>query len=256
MEQGRRHTMEESVCRSETRSCRGFTLIELLVVVAIIAILAAILFPIFVGAKEHARQTKCLNQLMQLGRGIRLYADDWDGRFPTVRVAGGETPAGTYLNWCGSLDTGGETRPEKGQIFPYVRNVAVYLCPSDKGRPAIQNTKFPQPPPLAVWQKNYPLSYSMNIALSWRKIETMERPGDPGSGRNRRLDKILLLIHEDRSTINDGDFNWKSDLDIPDHVHYDGTTVLYCDLHAKWQNKKSLLAARDRHEFDPDYPVP
>jgi len=39
-----------------TRSGRAFTLIELLVVVAIIAILAAILFPVFARAREKARQ--------------------------------------------------------------------------------------------------------------------------------------------------------------------------------------------------------
>ena len=38
----------------------GFTLIELLVVVAIIAVLAAILFPVFAGAREKARQSACL----------------------------------------------------------------------------------------------------------------------------------------------------------------------------------------------------
>jgi len=37
------------------RSRSGFTLIELLVVIAIIAILGAILFPVFARAREKAR---------------------------------------------------------------------------------------------------------------------------------------------------------------------------------------------------------
>ena len=45
----------------------GFTLIELLVVIAIIALLAAILFPVFAGAREKARQTACLNNNKQQG---------------------------------------------------------------------------------------------------------------------------------------------------------------------------------------------
>ena len=65
------------------RARTGFTLIELLVVIAIIAILAAILFPVFASARAKARQTACASNLRQLGMGIRMYADDWDGGCPS-----------------------------------------------------------------------------------------------------------------------------------------------------------------------------
>jgi prepilin-type N-terminal cleavage/methylation domain-containing protein/prepilin-type processing-associated H-X9-DG protein len=61
------------------QSKRGFTLIELLVVIAIIAILAAILFPVFAKAREKARQTKCVNNLKQIGMATSMYAQDYDG---------------------------------------------------------------------------------------------------------------------------------------------------------------------------------
>jgi prepilin-type N-terminal cleavage/methylation domain-containing protein len=57
----------------------GFTLIELLVVIAIIAVLAAILFPVFARARESARRTACLGNLKQIGTGIRIYCDDFNG---------------------------------------------------------------------------------------------------------------------------------------------------------------------------------
>jgi prepilin-type N-terminal cleavage/methylation domain-containing protein len=60
---------------------KGFTLIELLVVVAIIAILAAILFPVFAQAREKARQTACLSNLKQIATGMLMYAQDYDETF-------------------------------------------------------------------------------------------------------------------------------------------------------------------------------
>src|SRR5450755_1930358 len=60
----------------------GFTLIELLVVVAIIALLAAILFPVFARARENARRTSCSSNLKQLGLGVLMYAQDYDEYYP------------------------------------------------------------------------------------------------------------------------------------------------------------------------------
>lgn len=62
---------------------QGFTLIELLVVVAIIAILAAILFPVFARAREKAYQATCLSNMKQITLTTLQYCYDYDGYGPS-----------------------------------------------------------------------------------------------------------------------------------------------------------------------------
>jgi prepilin-type N-terminal cleavage/methylation domain-containing protein len=66
-----------------SRGGRGFTLIELLVVVGMMAILAAVLFPVFAQARAQARQSTCASHLAQIARAGLLYLQDYDERFPS-----------------------------------------------------------------------------------------------------------------------------------------------------------------------------
>jgi len=63
-------------------SKRGFTIIELLGVISVIAVLAAILFPVFARTREMARRQSCLSNLFNIGMALRMYALDNDGYYP------------------------------------------------------------------------------------------------------------------------------------------------------------------------------
>ena len=60
----------------------AFSLIELLVAIAGLALLAALLAPMFAQGLGSARRAACLSNLRQIYVGYALYAADHDGRVP------------------------------------------------------------------------------------------------------------------------------------------------------------------------------
>jgi len=129
-------------------AAKSFTLIELLVVIAIIAILAAILFPVFANARERGRQTACINNIKQLCLGFTQYMDDWKGRMPNVNW----TTDTRAVDWAGTK-VYKQALIEQGSLYPYIKDRKIYICPTDKNKPALQ---------IEGDIRNYALSYSVN----------------------------------------------------------------------------------------------
>lgn len=122
---------------------QAFTLIELLIVIAIISIIAAILFPVFAQAREKARQTTCISNERQLGEAFLQYQQDFDEFYPN-----GTNGNTNGLSWA-------------GPIYQYVRSLGAFQCPDDLT--VVPNPV--KPSASSVGFTMYPISYSVNQNL-------------------------------------------------------------------------------------------
>ncbi|MCC7229420.1 MAG: prepilin-type N-terminal cleavage/methylation domain-containing protein [Fimbriimonadaceae bacterium] len=55
----------------------AWTLVEVIVVISIIAVLAALSYPVFVAVKAKANETTCMSNLHQLQMAVALYREDY-----------------------------------------------------------------------------------------------------------------------------------------------------------------------------------
>ena len=198
----------------------AFTLIELLTVIAIIAILASMIFPSFARAREMARRASCQSNMKQLFLGFAQYTQDYDERYPKAGnyqawenkghwVAGkNSTDASTALTDIAAPYNAKANRADivGGALFTYVKSEQIYVCPSAKDGQKIG------------------LSYSMNCALSGNAMFSVQ---DDSS--------VALLV--DEAYPSDGYF-WATDAaegsDQMQQIHNGGGNILFCDGHVKF----------------------
>jgi prepilin-type processing-associated H-X9-DG protein len=111
----------------------NFTLIELSLV---IMCTAALLLPALQRARESAHRANCRGNLNQIGKALRMYANDYDGKFPNGPAKIGENEELPAREFYGRDRCGGF---EMLRINNYLCDYAVYVCPSSSVAPGNGN---------------------------------------------------------------------------------------------------------------------
>lgn len=241
------------------RNRRGFTLVELLTVIGIIAVLSAILFPVFANARAKARSSRCLHNLQQIGTAIEVYVQDHHGFLPPWSCTHpGIDP------W--QPPSGDENVPRAGvvtwdlAIMPYLKQDELLACP-DNPNPAEANRDPREARSYAIaqyTQRPFTIpgsSPAQVIAIGGYKDDIpqpsktvlvfekgLNKPGAWG-------DALGQNVYQYRDDDMPGDKKLIEDPAEFPMWHQGGKNFLYLDYHAKWSaNTSGPFAHKPRED--------
>lgn len=262
---------------SRRLSSSGFTLAELLIVIAVIAILAAVLFPVFARARESARRTACLSSMKQIGLGMMQYLQDYDETFPRQfgnvyyfnSVSTPDPATGYYANGGNSSVTSPSPSGSVNFLYavePYVKanGSSVYTCPSATNVPTDLCPSGVNSSSCWTATKTNSTSYVMNgvIVRSAYNIGTavvqlpLKAAAIPNAADIAIMQEYMWKMNG--STLRPRwdavskyqYWHWYSSAPYGDGTkeplsnrHFDGGVLLFCDGHAKW---RKLIGLTDK----------
>ena len=156
------------VWKCPRRRSSAFTLLELLVVVVIVGVMASLVLPALIKAREQGRSVACRSNMRQITLGFYLYADDNESYLPWAATHSDRNLSGDFVFGGpdnGQIDpsdssswrnTGFAYHAESGSVFSYVTGqprevphkdinqtiAPSYRCPSTGRLGAAQRVNF------------------------------------------------------------------------------------------------------------------
>ena len=217
----------------------GFTLVELLVVLALIALLAAILFPVFAQAREKARQTTCLSNQKQIGTSVGLYLQDYDERLFVFASKSNPSESHTGLILTKEKDVAASRW--WNVLYPYLKNRQALVCPGDD---------LPTPSEDINDGRTILRSYIANDAVESLALSQIFVPSDAMVftekwGHVYGFPDIVLGDFWLKAPY--GHFRYHANIDQMELVanrHNGGVESVFFDGHARWQRPQTIASSK------------
>lgn len=191
---------------------RGFVWWRGLLALIFVALIAAILFPVFVRDSTPGRIPSCQSNLRQISLGVVQYAQDYDEDYPPVILndtAGTNSPYG----WADAL-------------HPYLKSAGILQCSLEGNVPTA-------PDPM---QRGY-TDYWFNRNLAERNPQSFTDArysiafGDGNDGHDETTARYSLSQFPEA---------WRNNQNSPAYRHREGANYAFADGHAKWLKPENV----------------
>ncbi len=176
-----------------SHAVQGFTLIELLTVVAIIAVLAALLFPAAKSMLGKGKSAKCMANMKNIGIAMSSFIADNNGAFPR----GGWGDSGGV--WTPPVQ--GPTLGWLADIWPYIgQSREVFVCPDAPAISPTGQSSWTWMPGAKASDPRYPMNYGYNAQLNTNR-DSMRNNGQNvdrvvGVSRPKNLPVLIDIVFQ------------------------------------------------------------